>query len=216
MEESNVRDIVRAAIQEFTRSEAARQEPAYKAELIDERKRREQLEHRVNQLAQEAQRSQAVAEQAERESIVRAELQRLGVAKVDLAFKAVKDDISRGEDGRLVGKGDQGEMPAKEYLKQFVAENPELLPSRIAGGSGATPQIPLRSTWPSAVRGVAFAAWAAAMPPASNSMAVVAKHSLRMPRSYCFAASSPSQSSTLWPSAKVMRRMKPKFEPSLA
>ena len=36
MEESNVRDIVRAAIQEFTKSETARQEPAYKAELIDE------------------------------------------------------------------------------------------------------------------------------------------------------------------------------------
>ena len=138
MEENNVRDIVRAAIQEFTKSEVARQEPTYKAELIDERKRREQLEQRVNQLAEENRKSQAMAEQAERESMLRAELQRLGVAKVDLAFKAVKDDISRSEDGRLVAKGDQGEMPAKEYLKQFVAENPELLPSRIAGGSGAT------------------------------------------------------------------------------
>jgi hypothetical protein len=138
MEESNVRDIVRAAIQEFTKSEVARQEPAYKAELVDERKRREQLEQRVNQLAEEARKSQAMAEQAERESILRAELQRLGVAKVDLAFKAVKDDISRSEDGRLVAKSDQGEVTAKEYLKQFVADNPELLPSRIAGGSGAT------------------------------------------------------------------------------
>lgn len=138
MEESNIRDIVRAAVQEFTKSEVARQEPAYKAELIDERKRREQLEQRVNQLAEEARKSHAMAEQAERESIVRAELQRLGVAKVDLAFKAVRDDISRGDDGRLVANGDQGEMPAKEFLKQFVAENPELLPSRISGGSGAT------------------------------------------------------------------------------
>ena len=139
MEETNVRDIVRAAIQEFTKSEVARQEPAYKAELIDERKRREQLEQRVNQLAEEARKSQAMAEQAERENALRSELQRLGVAKVDLAFKAVKDEISRNEDGRLVAKGDQGEVPAKEYLKQFVADNPELLPSRIAGGSGATP-----------------------------------------------------------------------------
>ena len=138
MEENNIRDIVRAAIQEFTKSEVARQEPAYKAELIDERRRREQLEQRVNQLAEEARKSHVMAEQAERESILRAELQRLGVVKVDLAFKAVKDEISRSEDGRLVAKGDQGEMTAKEYLKQFVAENPELLPSRIAGGSGAT------------------------------------------------------------------------------
>ena len=138
MEENNVRDIVRAAIQEYSKSEVTRQEPAYKAELIDERKRREQLEQRVNQLAEEARKSQAMAEQAERENMLRAELQRLGVAKVDLAFKAVKDDISRSEDGRLVAKGDQGEMSAKEYLKQFVADNPELLPSRIAGGSGAS------------------------------------------------------------------------------
>jgi hypothetical protein len=138
MEDSNIRDIVRSAIQEFTRSEVARQEPAYKAELMDERKRREQLEQRVNQLAEEAKRSQALAERSERESILRAELQRLGVAKVDLAFKAVKDDISRSEDGRLVAKSDEGEVPAKEYLKQFVSDNPELLPSRIAGGSGAT------------------------------------------------------------------------------
>ena len=138
MEENNVRDIVRAAIQEYSKAEVARQEPAYKAELIDERKRREQLEQRVNQLAEEARKSQVMAEQAERENMLRAELQRLGVAKVDLAFKAVKDDISRSEDGRLVAKGDQGEISAKEYLKQFVADNPELLPSRIAGGSGVT------------------------------------------------------------------------------
>ena len=138
MEETNIRAIIRDAIQEFTRSETARQEPAYKAELIDERKRRQQLEQRVNQLADEARKSQAQAELAERENMLRTELQRLGVAKIDLAFKAVKDDIQRNEDGRLVAKGDQGEVPAKEYLKQFVAENPELLPSRIAGGSGAT------------------------------------------------------------------------------
>ena len=138
MEDSNIRSIIRDAIQEFTKSETARQEPAYKAELIDERKRREQLEQRVNQLAEEARKSQQMAEQAERENMLRSELQRLGVAKVDLAFKAVKDDIHRNEDGRLMAKGSDGEVPAKEYLKQFVAENPELLPSRIAGGSGAT------------------------------------------------------------------------------
>jgi G3E family GTPase len=137
MEETNIRAIIRDAIQEFTKSETARQEPAYKAELVDERKRREQLEQRVNQLAEEARKSQMQAEQAERENMLRSELQRLGVAKIDLAFKAVKDDIQRNEDGRLIAKSDQGEIPAKEYLKQFVTENPELLPSRIAGGSGA-------------------------------------------------------------------------------
>jgi hypothetical protein len=67
---------------------------------------------------------------------IRTELQRLGVAKVDLAYRAVKDDIQRAEDGRLTARGDQGEMPVREYLAQFVQENPELLPARITGGSG--------------------------------------------------------------------------------
>jgi hypothetical protein len=61
------------------------------------------------------------------------------VAKIDLAFKAVKDDISRAEDGRLVARTDSGEISVREYLAKFLAENPELLPGRIHGGSGAGP-----------------------------------------------------------------------------
>jgi hypothetical protein len=63
-------------------------------------------------------------------------LQRLGVAKVDLAYRVVKDDIQRSDDGRLFAKTGQGEVPAREYLVQFVQDNPELLPARITGGSG--------------------------------------------------------------------------------
>src|SRR5437868_8854879 len=97
----NVQAIVRQAIEEFTRSEQSKTEPAYKAELQEERKRREQLERRLNELVEENQRSRHIAEEAERSSTIRAELQRLGVAKVDVAFKVVKDDITRAEDGRL-------------------------------------------------------------------------------------------------------------------
>jgi hypothetical protein len=81
-------------------------------ELAEERRRRESLEKRV--------------EEAERGSAIRAELQRLGVAKLDLAYKAVKDEVPR----------EGGEM--KEFLVKFVKENPELLPARMAGGSGAS------------------------------------------------------------------------------
>jgi hypothetical protein len=81
-------------------------------ELAEERRRREGLEKRI--------------EEAERGSAIRAELQKLGVAKLDLAYKAVKDEVPR----------DGGEM--KEFLKKFVGENPELLPARVAGGSGAS------------------------------------------------------------------------------
>ena len=81
-------------------------------ELAEERRRREGLEKRV--------------EEAERGSAIRAELQKLGVAKLDLAYKAVKDEVPR----------EVGEM--KEFLEKFVGENPELLPARLAGGSGAS------------------------------------------------------------------------------
>ena len=135
---ADVTAIVRQAIEEYSRRETARTEPAYKTELLEERKRREQLERRLNELVEENRRSRKVAEEAERSANIRAELHRLGVAKVDLAFKAVRDDIVRTEDGRLVAKGEQGEVSAQEYLSAFVKSNPEFLPARISGGSGLT------------------------------------------------------------------------------
>jgi hypothetical protein len=58
---------------------------------------------------------------------------------VDIAFRAVKDDIVRTDDGQLKARTAEGEQSLREYLAQFVTENPELLPARIVGGSGATP-----------------------------------------------------------------------------
>lgn len=132
----DVRSLVRAAIEEFVQTQQQKAEPAYKAELQDERKRREGLETRVNQLVEENRRARAVAEEADKSSQIRSELQRLGVAKVDLAFKAVRDDVVRSEDGRLQPRGQEGKS-LQEFLSSFVQENPELLPARIAGGSGA-------------------------------------------------------------------------------
>lgn len=82
-------------------------------ELHEERSKRVELEKRVQEVS------------VERE--IRAELERLGVAKVDLAYRAVRDDLkSSTADER------------REYLAQFVGENPELMPARVAGGSGAS------------------------------------------------------------------------------
>jgi hypothetical protein len=133
-----VRDLVRQAIDEFVRAQQKKAEPAYKAELHDERKRRENLESRLNQVIEENRKAKALAEEADRSSQVRSELQRLGVAKVDLAYRAIKDEIVRAEDGRLQPKGHDGKT-LQEYLASFVQDNPELLPARIAGGSGASP-----------------------------------------------------------------------------
>jgi hypothetical protein len=134
--EEQIRDLVRQAIEEFVRAQQPKAEPAYKAELQDERKRRENLEGRLNQLVEENRKARALAEEADRSSQIRSELQRLGVAKVELAFKAIKDDIVRTEDGRLQARGADGKT-LHEYLANFLQENPELLPARIAGGSGA-------------------------------------------------------------------------------
>ncbi|HYO84413.1 MAG TPA: hypothetical protein VES20_23625 [Bryobacteraceae bacterium] len=129
--------LVREAIEEFIQAQQSRTEPAYKTELQEERKRREHLERRVNELIEDSRKSRKAAEEAERSSAIRSELQRLGVTKVDLAFKAVKDEIVRTEDGRLLGNSEGAELSLKDYLTKFVSENPELLPGRIAGGSGA-------------------------------------------------------------------------------
>lgn len=133
----DIRNVIRETIDEFVKSEQTKTEPAYKTELTEERKRREQLEQRVNELVDENNRSRARAEEVERGSQIRSELQRIGVAKLDLAFRAVKDEIQRAEDGRLIARTESGELPLREYLTQFVNENPELLPARMAGGSGA-------------------------------------------------------------------------------
>lgn len=134
----DVKNVVRHVIEEFMRAEQSKAEPAYKAELVEERKRREALEGRLNQLVEENRQARAAAEQMDRHSQIRTELQRLGVAKLDLAFKAVKDDIVRTEDGRLMASDGHEQRSVQDFLRKFVDENPELLPARIAGGSGAS------------------------------------------------------------------------------
>lgn len=93
--------------------------PSLMDELAQERTKRESLEQRVHELL-------AAAAETERSAAIRAELQKLGIAKVDLAYKAVKDDLKNVSAGEI-----------REHLARFAAENPELLPARITGGSGA-------------------------------------------------------------------------------
>lgn len=134
----NVQGIVQQAVDEYMRQDVARREPAYKTELQEERRRREQLEKRVNELVEENKKSRAVADEAQRSGNIRAELQKLGVTKVDLAYKAVQDGVVRTADGRLIAQGESGEQPLADFLANFVQENPEFLPARIAGGTGIT------------------------------------------------------------------------------
>lgn len=135
-EPNNVQTIVQQAIDEYMRQESARREPAYKTELQEEKRRREQMEKRINELVEENRRSRAEAEEAQRSAAIRTELQKLGVTKVDLAYKVVQEEITRSTDGRLVARGDNGEQSVTEFLTDFVQSNPEFLPARIPGGTG--------------------------------------------------------------------------------
>jgi len=134
MDQPDVQGIVQQAIEEYMKQDSARREPAYKTELLEERRRREQLEKRLNEMSEENARTRAAADEAQRATAIRAELQRLGVVKVDLAYRAVQDGIVRGEDGRMMA----GDQPMSDLLAGFVEENPEFLPARIAGGTGMT------------------------------------------------------------------------------
>ena len=136
--EVDVRGMIRSVIEEYLTTEQHRSEPAYKTELVDERRRREQLERQVNQLVEENRKTKKQAEESDRHAQIRTELQKLGVTKVELLHKAVKDEIQRAEDGTLVAQTPEGTVPMKEYLNQVVQEYPEFLPARIAGGSGMT------------------------------------------------------------------------------
>ncbi len=138
MEGIDIQAIVKQAVDEFVNREQQKSEPAYKVELEEERRRREDLERKFNDLVEENTRTKKEIAEAERNSAIRSELQRLGVAKVDLAYKAVQDGVARGADGRFTARGERGEVPLKDYLTAFVNENPEFLPARIPGGTGMT------------------------------------------------------------------------------
>ena len=102
------------------------QAPSLMDELAEERRKREGLEQRVNELIAENTRAKVAAEEAERGSAIRSEIQKLGIAKVDLAYRVVKDDLLKSSIEEI-----------RQHLAKFAAENPELMPARIAGGSGA-------------------------------------------------------------------------------
>lgn len=137
-ESINIQEVIRQTLDQYIQQDAARREPAHQTELQEERRRRETLERRVNELVEENKRARSAADEAERATTIRSELQRLGVSKLELAYRAVQSGIVRTEDGRLVGRGDNGEQPVSDYLAGFVQENPEFLPARIPGGTGMT------------------------------------------------------------------------------
>ena len=127
-----VAEIIRQAVLEAVRA-------AREAELS------QALEHRVRELetakiqleeatAKSAQYHAQFKEAEKRNAIVDI-LRRLGVSNIELAYRAVKENVRQAEDGQYVAE-DGKIVPLSEYLEGFVTQNPELLPVRVGGGSG--------------------------------------------------------------------------------
>ena len=77
----------------------------------------EELEQRVKELVEENREGlEQRAEEAERSSAIRAELQKLGVAKIDLAYKAVKDEVT--ERRTADGAGRSGNAGVSEAVRR--------------------------------------------------------------------------------------------------
>lgn len=106
--------------------------------LEAERRRRLELERQVKDLSEESRALRRQAEESERRARIREGLKERGVRKTQLAMRLLEPDVRRNADGELVGDWEGSLLPLEDYLNQFVRENPEFLPPRIAGGSGVT------------------------------------------------------------------------------
>jgi hypothetical protein len=131
-------EAIRAMIGEYMRQREDQQDSDVQGMLAEERRKRENLERQLSELGEENRRTRRQSEQTDRVSRIQSCLQELGVRKVPLALRLVKDEIVRGDDGELYAEVKGSRVPYRDYLEDFVAENPEFLPPRIAGGSGAS------------------------------------------------------------------------------
>ena len=125
MNEEEIRVIVRAAVEEYAGGERIRQEESVQAELSQERQLRETLQKQVESLVGEGVQLKSAADEAERTLAIRTELQRLGIRNVDLAYRAVRDDVRRSEDGKYVGASGQ---ELAEYLRKFASRTRQISP----------------------------------------------------------------------------------------
>ena len=72
----------------------------------------------------------------ERDILIKEHVRSLGVHNVELALRATRDDIVAKGNGEWVAYLKGEEVPALQFLKQFVGENPELIPARGVRGVG--------------------------------------------------------------------------------
>ena len=143
-------------------------ESRYREQLEKEQRERQRLQQQLEEMQAENRRQRKQADEAERLGLIREGLEARGVAKTKLALRLVKDDVARDEEGQLYASYEGSRIPVGEYLDRFLADNPEFLPPRIAGGSGVSGRgsrelgssgIDLESIQPGMSRDETRAAW---------------------------------------------------------
>ena len=105
-----------------------------------------EMQRRIDELSAERDSLLRAAAETGRRNAINTALERAGVQKIDLAFRAIQADVRSDAEGRVVAISEGREISLDEYVSSFVAENPELLPARLFGGSGAV--SPPRSMGP--------------------------------------------------------------------
>jgi hypothetical protein len=99
---------------------------------------KEETVKRVRALEEQLREVGARAEAAEKRELIRETLRRSGVQNVELAYRAIRDDVVKSTDGKWIARDESGERAVADYVRQFLDSNPELLPARVAGGSGSS------------------------------------------------------------------------------
>jgi hypothetical protein len=108
------------------------------ADASEKEEARAALEQQLEELRRSAEEYRTRAEAAEKAATVREELRKRGVTNVELAYRAIREDLTRGESGDIRAKTAGGEVALAEYLGQFLQSNPELMPARRLGGAGSS------------------------------------------------------------------------------
>lgn len=72
----------------------------------------------------------------DRELYLKDQIRALGVRNIELAYKAVREEIEQSEDGEWIARVGSERVPATQFLRSFVSQNPELVPARLISGSG--------------------------------------------------------------------------------
>lgn len=90
----------------------------------------------------QAEAREKAAEIKERNADIKAALGKYDLNSVEAAFRFVKDDITRGEDGQLYG----ADQPLSEFIDSVIKNNQFLLKPKDIGGAGTKPANGRNST----------------------------------------------------------------------